>query len=72
MSAARKRRRMRDNAIAPGHNYGAALERFLADNPPTPGRLMRVETLHDDWCGIFKGGPCNCEPTVRLAASDRN
>ncbi len=68
MSAARKARRMlRHNAIAPGHNYGGAVEFFLRDNPPVPGVLTEVVTVHDDWCGIYKGGRCNCDPDVRLA-----
>lgn len=47
------------------HNYLRALPRWVAANPPAPGRLTEVETLHDDWCGIFHGHRCHCEPAFR-------
>lgn len=65
MSAARKARRMRDNAVAPGQNYGAKIEVYLRDHPPVPGTFLEIGTFHDDWCGVFKGGRCNCDPDVR-------
>ncbi len=65
MSAARKARRMRDNALAPGQNYGAKIEAFLRDNPPMPGTLTQVGIFHDGWCGVNKGGACNCDPDVK-------
>ncbi len=29
-----------------------------------PGQYKHVEIRHDDWCGIFKGERCNCEPDI--------
>jgi hypothetical protein len=29
-----------------------------------PGDVIDVTVRHDDWCGIFTNGVCNCEPTV--------
>ena len=67
MSAARKARRMmRDNALAPGQNYGAKVEAFLRDHRPEPGTFSNVGIYHDTWCGVNKGGRCNCNPDVRL------
>lgn len=31
-----------------------------------PGRVTIVHVYHDDWCAIFRGGPCNCDPEIRL------
>ncbi len=31
-----------------------------------PGRVGMVEVRHDDWCGIWKGGACNCEPELAV------
>lgn len=29
-----------------------------------PGEMGIIEVQHDDWCGIFKGGECNCNPDI--------
>ncbi len=31
-----------------------------------PGSIQSIEVAHDDDCGIFNGGLCNCDPDVRL------
>lgn len=46
---------------APGGNY---TEKLLAQPTPRPGEAVVVEVRHDDWCAIFNGNPCNCEPDV--------
>ena len=28
------------------------------------GGLYTVAVLHDDWCHIYKGGDCDCDPVV--------
>lgn len=30
-----------------------------------PG-LYIANVYHDDWCAIFSGGMCNCEPTIQI------
>ena len=30
------------------------------------GRVYTMEVAHDDWCLVFKGGPCNCNPVTTL------
>nr|MBC7245426.1 hypothetical protein [Chloroflexota bacterium] len=25
-----------------------------------------VDVYHDDWCAIFRGGWCNCDPWIRV------
>jgi hypothetical protein len=44
---------------SPGGNYTGQIPRDL------PAGLHEVDVLHDDWCAIFRGNPCNCEPIVR-------
>ena len=29
-----------------------------------PGALSHLMIAHDDWCAIFKGGVCNCDPYI--------
>lgn len=26
--------------------------------------LVQMTYYHDDWCGIYDGRPCNCDPDV--------
>jgi methyl coenzyme M reductase subunit C len=28
------------------------------------GEITHVVIYHDSWCGIYRGGLCNCNPTV--------
>ncbi len=49
-----------------GHNYLPAMIAWAARQQLTPGRLVHMETMHDDWCGIFHGRRCHCEPEFRL------
>ena len=30
------------------------------------GSVHEARVAHDKWCLIFKGGPCNCYPTLEL------
>jgi hypothetical protein len=54
------------------HNYLQVLRDFAAENRLPPGSMTEVETLHDDWCGIFQGKRCDCNPVVRRAEADLN
>jgi hypothetical protein len=31
-----------------------------------PGTVTLARVQHDDWCGFFRGRPCNCDPHVTL------
>ena len=31
---------------------------------PPPG-VRHINVSHDDWCALFKGGVCNCDPDIR-------
>jgi hypothetical protein len=28
------------------------------------GQTCHIHVYHDDWCGIFKGLDCNCNPDI--------
>ncbi len=51
----------------PDHNYLPKLHALWRDNPHLRGRLASVTIAHDPWCGIHRGGRCNCDPSVTLA-----
>jgi hypothetical protein len=31
-----------------------------------PGDMSKVDVAHDDWCHIWDGGYCQCDPDVTL------
>jgi hypothetical protein len=48
------------------HNYYRKLIALYERGVLPPGRVREVDIYHDDWCRIYRGGYCNCEPEVRL------
>lgn len=48
---------------APGGNYEAETLRIGERYAGKPG-LHHVYIYHDDWCGVFFGRECDCEPIV--------
>jgi hypothetical protein len=47
------------------HNYMRKLLAMQARGELTVG-VSDVEVAHDDWCRIYKGGYCNCDPEIRV------
>lgn len=49
------------------HNYMKKLNQMIqADELPEITGLADVCIQHDDWCRIFRGGECNCDPTLTV------
>jgi hypothetical protein len=46
-------------------SYVRHLPRVALDAPYEPGRLYHTVYFHDDWCAIYSGQECNCEPILR-------
>ena len=52
---------------APGeHNYIRKLLRMREQGLFPASGAASVRITHDDWCDIFTGGACNCEPLIRV------
>jgi hypothetical protein len=55
------------------HNFYKKLMKLVAEGKVSPGRINEVDICHDDWCRIYRGGYCNCDPEIRLRpAPDQN
>ena len=59
-----KKRKLRKNTGPQGGNY---VNKVMESVPGlremlSPGSLTLVTVLHDDWCGHFRGLPCDCDP----------
>ena len=46
------------------HNYYKKLIKLLDEGKMPRGCLSQVDVYHDDWCRIYRGGYCNCEPDI--------
>jgi hypothetical protein len=50
----------------PGGNYVGKLARFIEKHPELRGRATAILIRHDDWCAIYSGRPCNCNPDMEV------
>jgi hypothetical protein len=52
----------------PPPNYLAPLNALLCQSRERikAGSVHEARTSHDEWCLIWKGGVCNCNPVVEL------
>lgn len=48
------------------HNYEKKIARLRREGkvPVEKGRLYDAKVAHDDWCLIYSGGECNCDPDI--------
>jgi hypothetical protein len=47
------------------HNYYEKLVKLFEEGKVPRGRITDVDICHDDWCRIYQGGYCNCEPEIK-------
>jgi len=45
-------------------NYVKELARLHSAGVLRPDDLTFIDVAHDDWCVIYQGKPCNCDPDV--------
>jgi hypothetical protein len=45
------------------HHYHAKVAALMKDMPPG---VASIRVAHDDWCGVYQGKRCNCDPEVGL------
>ena len=48
------------------HNYYRKLIKLVEEGKLPPGYVGEVDVYHDDWCRIYRGGYCNCDPEIKL------
>jgi hypothetical protein len=49
----------------PGGNYVAKQMAAIA-RAGLQGELVSCSIQHDDWCGIFAGRACDCDPDITI------
>lgn len=60
------------------HNHVLKIQTMIdrGELPADPRSVLSVTACHDDACGLFSGGFCNCDPDIRLrwsqSAASRN
>jgi hypothetical protein len=48
------------------HNYYKKLMKLYEQGKIPTKSLTEVDIYHDDWCGVYCGDYCNCDPDVKL------
>jgi hypothetical protein len=48
------------------HNYYQKVIELFEQGKVPPGCIREVDVWHDEWCDIYRGGYCNCEPEVTV------
>jgi hypothetical protein len=48
------------------HNYMKKLMDMQARGELPAACLSDVDIAHDDWCGIYTSGYCNCDPEITI------
>lgn len=46
-------------------NYLPKLMKFYESHPELRGAIS-IDVRHDEWCAMYDGQPCNCDPEIRL------
>ena len=46
------------------HNYLTKIKKLYAEGKIPSASLSNVDIYHDDWCAIYRGGLCDCDPDV--------
>ena len=48
------------------HNYLKKLMKLYEQGKIPSTSLTVVDIYHDDWCGVYQGEYCNCDPDIQL------
>ena len=48
------------------HNYYKKLMKLYEQGRIPTASLTEVDIFHDDWCGVYSGEYCNCDPDIKL------
>jgi hypothetical protein len=48
------------------HDYFKKLLELYHQGKIRAPDLIEVDVYHDDWCGVYRGQYCNCDPDIEL------
>jgi hypothetical protein len=54
------------------HNYYKKLMKLYVQGRIPTASLTEVDIFHDDWCGVYSGRYCNCDPDIKLRTQRAN
>jgi hypothetical protein len=49
-------------------NYVLMITRLYETGAIKQGEASSVRVQHDDWCAIYRGLPCQCNPNISVGA----
>jgi hypothetical protein len=50
------------------HNYYKKVMELYRQGKISTASPTEVDIYHDDWCGVYQGNYCNCDPHIKLRA----
>jgi hypothetical protein len=56
---------------SPSGNHSEKVKRLLAGRELAVGGYTEIEIVHDDWCAIFAGQDCDCNPDVSIRGTGK-
>ena len=48
------------------HNYVKKLLALHRQGKINSPNVFGIDIYHDDWCGVYRGQYCNCNPEIKL------
>ena len=53
------------------HEYLKRIQKARSQGVFGAGEVLDLAVAHDDWCGIYKGRECNCDPRITFKRGGR-
>lgn len=47
-------------------NYKKKVQQAIQAGAFKRGEIYDIDVRHDDWCGVWVGKPCNCDPDITI------
>ncbi|MEK7754511.1 MAG: hypothetical protein AAB654_21480 [Acidobacteriota bacterium] len=52
-------------------NYITKLRKMYAEGKLQPTGMYQAVVAHDDWCAMYDGRPCDCDPDIQVCEGPR-
>lgn len=52
------------------HEFAKRISLAVAKGVADKGSVFWADVGHDDWCGIYDGEECNCDPEITIRTRD--
>lgn len=46
------------------HAFQRKMQTLMKQGKIKAGKISALDVAHDDWCDLYSGNLCNCDPTI--------